>query len=599
MILQSLADYYQRLVDDPEEDIALPGFSEAKISFALELSLDGELVDVIDLRTIKGKKNLRRTMRVPGAVAGKTSGIKPNFLWENTGYVLGADKKGKPERAMKTFLAFRQLAHEIGDGIDDPGMKAVLAFLDAWSPDKAPEIPEWEEIAGENVVFLLAGEKKWVHESKEVREAWLRHYGQSQDGETAQCLITGKVLPIARIHTMIENVWGTNQNRGAIVSFNKDKTAFTSFGKDQNFNAPVSSEAAFAYTTALNRLLGQESRQRIQIGDASVVFWSEKQSPVVKLFGSALGGADQAQDTSLNQELALFLKSFKQGLPFDVNPENPFFILGLSPNASRISVRFWLQSTVGQMEKRLGEHLGDLEFGFGTEDTTPKSVNQLMLETVSKRIKENRTGKVSSKLSGEVTRSVMTGSQYPRTLLTCLISVIRSDQTINHDRASLVKAYLCRLYRLSDTYRNDPTSMEVTVSLDIESKNPAYRLGRLFAVLEAIQISALGRGLNTTIRDSYLSSASSAPRATFPLLLRLSANHLKKVRSDKPGWAYKLDESQTDIINGIEIAKYPATLNLEEQGLFFLGYYHQKAHGPAKDKSDQDQSDSAAETKED
>ena len=594
MILQALNDYYHRLVKDPEEDIALPGFGEAKISFALVLSRDGRLVDVIDLRDHKGRTARPLVTKVPQAVK-RTVGISAFFLWDNTSYVLGADSKGKPKRASQTFAAFKELAHQLGDELEEPGMKAVLAFLDSWEPSRASELDNWEEMSGKNLVFRLDGERGFVHEKDILQKAWLAHWNKNQAGEQGQCLVTGEETSLARLHPSIKGVWGAQSSGASLVSFNLD--AFTSYGKAQSYNAPVSEEAAFAYTTALNHLLKNGSRQRIQIGDASVVFWSEQQSQAEELLGWVLGGEDQAQDTALNQKLGLFLESLKQGLPFDgLDPDNPFYVLGLSPNASRISVRFWLQSTVGQMQQRLGEHLRDLEIvRLSEKQPEHPPLWMLMKETAAQGKLEN----VPPLLAGEIARAVITGQPYPRSLLTGLISRARADKQMDYLRAALLKAYLSRWHRLNEKYRNDPTSMEVTVSLDTENKNPAYRLGRLFAVLEVIQTSAQGRNLNTTIRDRYLSSASSAPRATFPILLRLSANHLKKVRSEKPGWAYKLDESQTDIIDGIAITNYPATLSLEEQGLFFLGYYHQKAHGAAKDKSDQDQTDSAPEPMED
>lgn len=584
MILQALNDFYHRLLN-AEEDIAKPGFGEAKISFTLVLDGEGSLLEVQDLREKKGAKLRERLIRVPQAIK-RSSGIASNFLWDNTSYVLGADAKGKPERALQSFAAFKELAHQLGDEIDEPEMRAVLSFLDSWEPSQSSELQDWEGIAGKNLVFRLDGERGFVHENKILQDAWLTHWSDNEDGIQGQCLVTGEKTSLARLHPSIKGVWGAQSSGANLVSFNLD--AFTSYGKDQNYNAPVGEEAAFAYTTALNHLLKDGSRQRIQIGDASVVFWSEKQSRAEELFGWVLGGTNQVEDTALNQELALFLESLKQGLPYaDLDPENPFYILGLSPNASRISVRFWLQSTVGQMQEQLGEHLRDLDI-VRISEKQPENPPLWMLlrETAAHGKREN----VPPLLAGEIARAVITGQPYPRSLLTSLISRIRADKQMGYLRAALLKAYLSRWRRLNEQYRNDPRSMEVTVSLDLENQNPAYRLGRLFAVLEDLQRSALGPKINATIRDKYLSSASSAPRATFPQLLRLAQAHIKKSQ-----WGGRYDRDIQSVLEGV--VDLPSTLNLEEQGLFFLGYYHQKAYRPEKQEADQ--SDSAAETKED
>ncbi len=568
MILQALNRYYQRLADDPEADVAPPGFGQVKIGFALVLDRKGKLVDVHDLREQSGKK-LEAPPRLAPQPVKRSVGIKANFLWDNTGYVLGADNKDKPERARKAFDDFRALAHQLGDGLDDPGMKAVLAFLDAWQPGEAGGLDSWEEMAGQNVCFRLDGERGFVHDARVVKDAWFDHWASAEAEAQGQCLVTGEMTALARLHPAIKGVWGAQSSGANLVSFNLD--AFTSYGKDQSYNAPVGDGAAFAYTTALNRLLAKGSRQRLQIGDASVVFWSENRSPVEDWFGFALR-ADQAEDEALNQEVREYVKAAKAGRrPPKIDPQNPFYILGLSPNASRISVRFWWPSTVGEITDRLGQHFQDLEI-VRQYDNQPEDPPLWMV--LNETAAQHKTENVPPQLAGEVAQAVFSGRPYPRSLLVALVSRARADKQVGYVRAAFIKAYLSRAYRLIESYRHNPKSMEVTVSLDTQSINPAYRLGRLFAVLEDLQRSALP-GLSATIRDKYLSSASSAPRATFPQLLRLAQAHIKKSQ-----WGGRYDRDIGQVLEGV--TDFPTTLDLEEQGLFFLGYYHQKAHRPAK-----------------
>lgn len=565
MILQALQAYYERLVADPERDVPLPGFSTAKIGFALVLATDGRLVDVIDLREAKGKKSIARQMEVPQAVK-RTVGLAANFFWDNTGYVLGAAGKGNQARTLRAHQTFKGLCREVAGQVDDPGVKAVLAFLDAWRPTPEPELPgglAWEEIRDQNLVFRLEGHKGFVHESPALRKAWLAHCQQGQDVVMGQCLVSGEMEPLARLHPAIKGVRGAQSTGGNLVSFNLD--AFTSYGKTQSYNAPVGETAAFAYTTALNCLLADDAH-RILIGDATTIFWSERSSLMEGAFKTMLEGQSKnAEDTSQTNELSMFLDAARKGLPHDA-PEArvPFYVLGLSPNAGRLSVRFWLVSTVAEMAWRLGQHLEDISLVRQFENQPEFPPMWLMLrETAAQGKAEN----IPPQLAGEVTRALLEGSAYPRSLLAALIGRVRADGEMGYARAAFVKAYLCRLRRLNESYANDPDSMEVNVSLDIESKNPAYRLGRLFAVLEKLQGDAI-KGANTTIRDRYMSAASSAPQATFPQLLRLAQAHIKK--SD---WGRNYDERIKEILN--EVEAFPRTLSMEQQGLFFLGYYHQ------------------------
>lgn len=604
MILQALNRYYERLLDDEDSEVSPLGFGEARISYVLVLDRGGHLVDLQEWLDENGKP---RPEPAPKEVVRSGTAVRPNFLWDNASYVLGikgVDEDKNIELSPERFEAFHGMAHELGRSIEYKGVEAVLAFLDNWAPERDADLSLAEQVAGKNLAFRLEGEKRLVHQHDQVKDTWLDHWLKTESGAEGQCLVTGTEAALSRLHPVLTGVWGTNQNRGRLVSFDKD--AFTSYGKTQNYNAPVSTKAAFAYTTALNQLLASGSKQRIQIGDASVVFWSEEESPVEEILGMAING-NPAQDEALNQRVEAFLRAAKQGVPSaELKPDNPFYILGLSPSAGRITVRFWHKSTEGDIKDRLGEHLKDLEIA-RQYDSDPENPNLRSLlfaiVPVSKRdTPEDKRKKIPPQLAGELTRAVLTGSPYPLSLLAAVIRRVRADRELSYIRASMIKAILNRRRRKSRSAAYSSQSMEVTVSLDPDCNIPAYRLGRLFAILEDLQRAALGPKINATIRDKYLSSASGAPRANFPFLLRNAQNHYSKLRKDpqRGGLAGFFENKIQEIMGGLEVATgLPTTLDMEQQGLFFLGYYHQKAHRPAKVEEEIEQAAQAEEVTED
>jgi CRISPR-associated protein Csd1 len=561
MILQALNEYYQRLAEDEDSGIPLRGFSRQPVPFALEIGPDGALKQVADLRVQSGKRLVPRQLVVPAALK-RSVGIAANFLWDNTGYVLGADEKDRPDRAAKTFEAFRNEVRSVAAGVEDEGLAAVLAFLDAWSPERTADLENWQELAGQNVAFRLSGEAQFVHDRPKVREAWLRHYFAKASDTKGQCLITGEAdVPIARLHADIKGVRGAQTKGASLVSFNLD--AFTSYGKEQSYNAPVSEEAAFNYTTALNDLLRRDSRQKVQIGDASVVFWTERKTASEGYLGLVFSQAESESDLA---DLRLFLEAARDGkMPDQLKPEGDvrFYVLGLSPNASRLSVRFWHVDTVEGLWRRLGQHFADLKIVKQYEKDPEFPPHWLLLKAASKR---EDLDNLSPLLSGALMRSILTGAPYPGALLSAVMGRIRAEQKITYARAALVKACLVRNARL-----RGQTSEVATVSLDETFTNVPYRLGRLFAVLEKLQQEAIP-GANATIKDRYFGSASATPRAAFPILLRLAQHHVSKIK-----YGYVYDNMIQNILDGIDPKKdFPAHLPLEEQGRFTLGYYQQR-----------------------
>lgn len=559
MILQELYNFYERKHSEPDADIAPPGFAPQKISFAVVLEPDGTLVDIMDIRETSGKKPVPVSLLVPETQKASVN-IAANFLWDNTGYALGFDGKGKPERTKKTFEAFKEFQKEVAGDSDDEGVRAVLAFLSQWDPARAEELEVYEELLDRNLVFRLHGERGYIHERAAAIEAWQRYTERNAEENkvTGFCLVTGEEQPIARLHTnKIKGVKDAQSSGAAVVSFNLD--AFTSYGKEQSFNAPTGTHAAFAYTTALNYLLRFESRQKIQIGDATTVFWARKPTKVENFLSAILNpGREQSADSEIRE----YLEAVRAGIqPEEIDQDVEFFILGLSPNASRIAVRFWYAGTVGQLNNSIGLHVNDTDIvkEFENQFDFP-GIWHFLIETAVQRKSDN----INPHLSGAFARAVLTGGPYPANLLNALINRIRADHEINYYRCALIKGVLCRNARL---YKGNEE--EVTKVLNEDSTNTAYRLGRLFAVLEKAQQDAIP-GIKATIKDRFYGSASSTPRIVFPQLIRLSQHHINKLERGKLYY----EKLSQEIINGIE--SFPPHLNLHDQGRFALGYYHQR-----------------------
>jgi len=582
MILSSLAQYYQRLADTPDPVTGLArvpsyGFSDEKISYVLVLSRDGQLLDVQNHLDTSGKKPQPKLVSVPRPEK-RTSGIKSNFLWDKTAYVLGiegnkdkATAQQNPWKiAQKTFDAFKQLHLTALVNVDDVGLQALKMFLQNWQPEQFNQPPCSTEMIDANLVFKLDGETQFLHQNTAAKKLWAKMVAPEDDAVTASCLVTGESATLARLHPSIKGVYGGQSSGGSIVSFNAD--AYTSYGKSQGENAPVSEVAAFAYTTALNYVLRRENNQCISIGDTSTVFWA------VARDGQTAQQAESLFDFMLNmpvddgeqaEQIKPILDKIAKGRPLkefapDLDPETRFFVLGLAPNAARLSIRYWLDTTFGQLANHISEHFQDLSLN-PLPWREPPSVWRLLIQTATQGKSEN----IPPQLAGELMRAIITGQSYPRMLLAQLIQRIRSDGDINGIRVAMIKAIIQR------DFRKGLLQEEVPMSLDLSSTHAAYRLGRLFAVIERIQEAALGRDLNSTVTDKYYGTASTVPFSVFPRLLAGSQNHLTKLRKDKPGYAVNLKKDLAEIIAGIENS-FPRHLSVEEQGRFAIGYYHQK-----------------------
>ncbi|MCF6323758.1 MAG: type I-C CRISPR-associated protein Cas8c/Csd1 [Gammaproteobacteria bacterium] len=583
MILTALNQYYDRLVSEPDPDtgrLRVPGFgfSEEKIGYVLVISAEGKLVDVINHMDSSGRKIQPKKMAVPRPEK-RTSGIQPNFLWDKSAYVLGVqanpDKKAGKEvpwvKSEKTFYAFKQRHIEVLESCNDEGLSALVNFLQQWQFEHIDESPCHHDMLHTNLVFQLDGDHCYLHEREAIKKQWALLLESSTEVAKSHCLVTGKQEKIARLHPSIKGVFGGQSSGGSIVSFNAE--SYESYGKSQGENAPVSELAAFKYTTVLNYLLNRDNKHCLSVGDASTVFWAVaadggKTEKAEQLFMQVVNPSDDSEAVKLNP----WVEKISQGQPLkeiapEIDPSTRFYLLGLAPNAARLSIRYWLDTSFGELAQHMAEHFTDLSLEPPAWNKSP-SIFRLLIELVPHRAGQKSNAKdIPPHLAGEMMRSILTGDRYPHSLLAQLVLRLRTDGHISSLRIAMIKAVLQRNFRKLN-------KEGVPMGLDESYESNAYHTGRLFAVLERIQSSAI-KGANATITDRYFGTASTVPYSVFPRLLAGSKNHLSKIRKNMPGYAVNLDKDITKII-----AKLPPEFNkhfsIEDQGRFSIGYYHQR-----------------------
>lgn len=565
MILQALTQYYEDLL--AQGKIARPGWAVAKVSWALELGEDGSLLGLFHLQkeVPRGKKTalVPQELLVPQPVK-RSSGVAANFLCDTSSYLLGADSKGKPDRAAECFAAAAALHRQRLDGAQSAAARAILAFFDRWDPAVAPKHPalqqDWPEICkGGNLIFWYKGHP--VTEEPEIQQRWQQAQSQAPaDTPEALCLVTGSRVPMARLHPNIKGVAGAQIMGAALVSFNA--AAFCSYGHEQGTNAPTGEYAAFAYTTALNQLLSDREHIR-RVGDTTLVCW-------------AAGGQSAYQDFLMEafyddapseQDIRNTLFRLAEGLPVDwqdqrLDPDTRFYILGLAPNAARLSVRFFWQNSFGTLARNITRHYERLEIVRPTYDNFPTlPLWRLVRETVNLNA---RSPEPSPRLAGDLLLAVLNDAPYPATLLDGVTLRIRADKQITRGRAAILKAWYLR------NSQDEQLKEVMTVELNEQSNYLPYVLGRLFSVLEGVQQCA-NPNINTTIKDRYFNSASATPATVFPLLLNLAQKHLAKLDG---GLATYYNKRITEL-NARITQTLPARLTLPEQSAFQIGYYHE------------------------
>ena len=568
MILQALNDYYRRKCDDPDPAQRLPmfGLEHKEIPYLLEINAEGQLLQMRDTREPKGKKKIAASFRVPLGIK-KTSGVAANLLWDTLEYVLGVDTKGNPERVREQHAAFSARIDALpAIAREDAGIQAVTRFLAQIDLAQLERQPAWAEALETNAVlsFRLQGDQDLVCQRPAVVSAAL-NVVSDEDARVAMCLVSGEHAPVERLHASIKGVWGAQTAGANIVSFNA--RAFESYGKTerQGENAPVSRAAAFAYTTALNHLLRKDSTQRIQVGDASTVFWAEKQDAFENIFGEIF--KDNPDENT--RAIHALLDAVNSGKLSGPEGDTRFHVLGLAPNAARISIRFYHCLPLRDLGKRIVQHFNDLELVRGPNDPQYPSLFRLLAAVAV----QNKADNIPPNLGGAIVDAIFAGENvpYPSLWLNAAVGRCRAEQNVNYLRAAAVKACLLRqMHHVSVSSTNQPKEQEFLPMLDLSNNNPAYRLGRLFSVLEKIQEEA-SPGLNATIRDRYYGAASSTPVAVFTTLLRLKNAHLKKLATGRGMWFEKL---LGEVLG--PVSDFPKHLPLPDQGRFALGYYHQR-----------------------
>ncbi|HMO50371.1 MAG TPA: type I-C CRISPR-associated protein Cas8c/Csd1 [Kiritimatiellia bacterium] len=586
MILQALYSLYQRLEKDPEYRIPPIGYSQQKIAFTVVLTPQGDLHGLAAMPD----NILDRIKVVPGGdkptgkVTASSVHEKVCFLRNDLAFLLGAtikEKNGPMVPAIMEHEAFKKYHLSLEGKISDPAYQALCVFLRGWNPDDVLKHPEWAVFSDGQGVFQILGETEYLHDKLTIR-GWWDENRPTDKPVAGQCLVTGaENQPISRLHEpKIKGVKAAQSSGAPIVSFDKDSDAYSSYGRDgaQGFNAPVSEEAVFKYANALNALLSgpMSRRHRFQLGDATTVFWTETPSKAEDFLAAFFqqGGFDEktdAQDSVLLDTLGIFLNALRKGREAygdlaDDPDHTRFFILGLTGQAKgRIGVRFFHRDSLANLLDNLRKHYRDMELvrwtGYGKENRWPApefpELWRMLDETCPRRNGKADRDQIPPTLEGPLLRSVMTGQRYPDGLFEAIMRRIHADRQPNYVRCCIIKGYLTR-----------NLGKEIDMSLNPSRTEPAYWTGCLFAALHKTQYDALGE-VNASIRDRFYGAASATPQAVFPRLLRMYQHHLPKMEKGRIGREILVREIMARLQN------FPAHLNLAEQGLFALGYYHQ------------------------
>lgn len=584
MILQSLYEYYNKMIANPNSSMPKEGFSSEKISFALEIDKEGNLQNIVDVR----KDNKFIMMNVPATNGRSGTGCLPNTLWDNTKYALGilkSERKGEKEEFLydiskKHFESFKSHHTALLEEYKLPELEILCKFLNSWEPSKMENFTPPIEFLDSNLVFRLCGDFCYLHEylsfmplvknisTKTDKELEEKSKKKSIQNNEFSCIITGKTGKIALTHPKIKGVCNAQPAGASLVSFTP--SAFTSYNKKQNENAPISKQAAVGYVSALNYLLDRSNKRNILIGDTNYIFWSEKPSDTEELlyrlfsFQSTEEESVTVEDSNTNKQLFSLLNAIRKGesitksleLLDEEDRNTRYYLLGLSANNARIVQRYWQVSSLADLAKHIDSFYDAfaIEKQFDNQDKNPRP-QSILLETAFNRETKN----ISPTFPEALIKTILSSYRFPESIYVKLLERIRID-SLNYIRAGSIKAYLTRNY--------SNTIGAISMSLDKERKDIAYLLGRLFSIIEKTQKDALGGQINATVKDKFLGTACTNPNLVFPQLLKNVQNHIKK--SD---YGYMSEKAISDLMQ--DITDFPKTLSLQEQGLFFIGYYHQ------------------------
>ena len=558
MILKALYDYYHR-----SGNLPIMGMELKEIGFIIVIDKCGNFLRFEDRRI--DKKSAQQFL-VKKSV-GRSSAPVANYLYDNSQYVFGYSDKGDMESMRKYFDTFKAKVEEIYDMFsDNETMQAVYAFYQQEPSDIVEAMQNdslWDDI-NKNLnkkystfSFLIEGDTEIVASKRKLIN--LESGGNDVGG--GLCLVIGKHSKTVEVTTatMIPG----SQATAKLVAFQVN-SGYDSYGKSKGHNAPISEEAEFAYTTALNHLLRSDSHNKFMVGSRTYLFWASSDSEAAKksedsLF-ALLGRTEENDDPNMSIELVRrTFKSIYNGVLF-ANKDDKFFILGLAPNSARIAVVYWNELPLREFAGLISKHFADMEIVDTRKDKKPYVGLHSILGNVTLG---GKSSDATPNLPDAVVKSIFQGLPYPASLFQACIRRIRAEQSVNIGRAAIIKAYL---NRLNDNNNNK----KLDIMLDKENQNQGYLCGRLFAVLDKIQEDA--NNIHS-IRERYMNSASATPAMIFATILNLSTHHQEKLNEGKQVFYEKLKQ---EIISKLDANGFPAHLDLQDQGRFFVGYYHQR-----------------------
>jgi CRISPR-associated protein Csd1 len=585
VILQCLTAYYERRCADTEPVRRLPsyGWIRRPVDYVCVLDSLGrcltmDFVGSAEKGTRRGQPRL-----VPAigkqALKHTNSGSDANLLWDGARFVFGSgDGDAGRQRsfidAIDTWLP----------SIDDQGVNAVRRFVESLiaEPEAAAILVQRlgmaEDFAGREPIlaFRLKTDLELVHERAAVRTAYESAIAaHERDGRSGRCLVTGNdAVALADNETVIKGIRNAQTSGANLVSFNAASFASYAGHQRSGVTATISQRASFAYTTALSHLLDFDSPNRVQIGDATTVIWSDRDDGMDAELAAVFGDDPDAHVEAVRKRL----DGARAGSIGADDSGRRFFVLGLSPNASRIAVRFWFHETFERLAPRILQHFDDLRIVRQSDKDAATPSMYWLLRAIAP---QDKAENVPPRLAGEWMRAILEGTPYPPALLNAAVNRCRAEQArdsfggnVPYLRAAILKACINREHRRRNAAL--PTSFRfIKEDLDVNQTDPGYRLGRLFAVLERIQ-SAAQPGINASIRDRYYGAASSTPGAVFPTLMRLKNAHLKKLTPALESYFEKLLGEVCGSVEQPVLADFPRQLDLHAQGLFALGYYHQR-----------------------
>ncbi len=581
MILRELNELYKRLKETGDKKELIPSIGESvqKFSFKVVIRQNGDFVRVEDIRESHNKKLIPRNCLVLGEAKPSGQGINPCFLWDNSAYMLGfsLDEKkqtvGDLERTKKSFEEFRKKHLEFREKINSPNFDAVCKFLENWSENSLLEerTKEYVDKYENNGYFEILESNFPVHDDEQIKGWWGKEGQYLWQGDVnnveSMCLVSGEVGRIATLHNPpIKGVLNAQSAGAKLVSFNCE--SFNSYGKKQSVNSPVLEEVAFGYCNALNYLLRREE-SRTRIGDATVVYWTDapkQDADEMEFFlGASLDPSKlDAQDSVLGQRVREYLTRISKGMSIGDQlkmSDVRYHILGLSPNAARLSVRFYKQGPLAEFVENIRRHFSDLSLqkrGEKIKDPDFISPYKILRETV------RAADDISPLWAGALMNSILFNQRYPDSIASAIFMrfcVENNEHKINYVRCAFIKAWLTRK---SSKYQLKPM-------LDEENTQVGYVLGRLFSLLYDTQTDHGKNKLNRTILDAYYGSASTTPAVVFPRLLNLYRHHINKLSSE--GLKVIREKQVQNVMEKLE--KFPSRLSMEQQGLFALGFYHQ------------------------